>query len=330
MSRIPSGVTTVSRRSNIWLIVPYTGYVRIRGVKDFFNLYRHGFARMAVATPLVRVGDPQYNLDATVKLMREAAGEKAIVAVFPELGLSAYTCEDLFHQQALIAGAEDALAELMKQTRNLPLAALVGLPVAVEGLLYNCAALVCQGRLVGVVPKTYLPNYREFYEGRQFTPGDTARQGEIRLAGQSAAFGTNLLFRLAELPRLVLHVEICEDLWVPAPPSSFAALAGATVIANLSASNVVIGKEGYRHQLAGNQSARCLAAYLYSAAGLGESTTDLAWDGHAMIYENGTLVAESRRFADAPQLATADVDLDRLLADRMRQNTFGAAMRQTC
>jgi NAD+ synthase (glutamine-hydrolysing) len=295
-------------------------------VKDFFSLYSHGFARMAVATPLVRVGDPQYNLEATVALMREAAREKAVLAVFPELGLSAYTCDDLFHQQALIDGAEEALSELLKKSRNLPLAALVGLPVAVDGLLYNCAALVCQGRLVGVVPKIYLPNYREFYEGRQFTPGDTARRTEIRLAGQSAAFGTDLLFRL--LPKLVLHVEICEDLWVPAPPSSFAALAGATVIANLSASNVVIGKEAYRHQLVGNQSARCLAAYLYSAAGLGESTTDLAWDGHGVIYENGTLIAESRRFADAPQLAVGDVDLDRLLADRMRQNTFGASMRR--
>jgi NAD+ synthase (glutamine-hydrolysing) len=283
---------------------------------------------MAVATPLVRVGDPQYNLDATVKLMREAAREKAVLAVFPELGLSAYTCDDLFHQQALIDGAEAALAELLKQTRNLPLAALVGLPVALDGLLYNCAALVCQGRLVGVVPKTYLPNYREFYEGRQFTPGRTARQREVQLAGQLAPFGTDLIFRCAEIPNLVLHVEICEDLWVPTPPSSFAVLAGATVIANLSASNVIVGKEGYRHQLVGNQSARCLAAYLYSASGLGESTTDLAWDGHALIYENGTLVSESRRFADEPQLALADVDLDRLLADRMRQNTFGAAMRR--
>src|SRR5688500_6012147 len=283
---------------------------------------------MAVATPLVRVGDPQYNLDATVKLMREAAREKAVLAVFPELGLSAYTCEDLFHQQALIDGAEAALAALLKQTRNLPLAALVGLPVALDGLLYNCAALVCEGRLVGVVPKTYLPNYREFYEGRQFTPGRTARQQEVRLAGQLAPFGTDLIFRCAEIRNLVLHVEICEDLWVPTPPSSFAVLAGATVIANLSASNVIVGKEGYRHQLVGNQSARCLAAYLYSASGLGESTTDLAWDGHALIYENGTLVSESRRFADEPQLALADVDLDRLLADRMRQNTFGAAMRR--
>ena len=297
-------------------------------MKDFFNLYRHGFARLAVATPVVRVGDPQYNLEATIALMREAAREKAVLAVFPELGLSAYTCDDLFHQQALIDGAQDALAALLKQTRNLPLAALVGLPVAIDGLLYNCAALACQGRLVGVVPKTYLPNYREFYEGRQFTPGRTARQSEIRLAGQVCPFGTDLIFRLAELRNLVLHVEICEDLWVPTPPSSFAALAGATVIANLSASNVVVGKEGYRHQLVGNQSARCLAAYLYSASGLGESTTDLAWDGHALAYENGTLVAESRRFADQPQLALADVDLDRLLADRMRQNTFGAAMRR--
>ncbi len=297
-------------------------------MKEFFNLYRHGFARMAVATPAVRVGDPQYNLDATVALMRQAAREKAIVAVFPELGLSAYTCEDLFHQQALIEAAEDALDELLRQTKSLPLAALLGLPVAVDGLLYNCAALVCQGRLVGVVPKTYLPNYREFYEGRQFTPGRTALQREIRLAGQVCPFGTDLLFRAADLPRLTIHTEICEDLWVPTPPSSFAALAGATVIANLSASNVIVGKEGYRHQLVGNQSARCLAAYLYSASGQGESTTDLAWDGHALIYENGTLISESRRYADEPQLALADVDLDRLLADRMRQNTFGAAMRR--
>jgi len=292
-------------------------------VRDFFSLYSHGFARLAVATPLVRVGDPQYNLGATLGLMREAAREKAVLVVFPELGLSAYTCDDLFHQQALVESAEDALSELLRKTKSLPLAALVGLPVALDGMLYNCAALACQGQLAGVVPKTYLPNYREFYEGRQFTPGDTARPKQIRLAGQTAPFGTDLLFKL--LPKLVLHVEICEDLWVPTPPSSFAVLAGATVIANLSASNVVIGKEAYRHQLVGNQSARCLAAYLYSAAGLGESTTDLAWDGHALMYENGTLVGESRRFADAPQLAVADVDLDRLLADRMRQNTFGAA-----
>ncbi len=293
--------------------------------KDFFNLYAHGFARVAVATPLVRVADPGYNGAQTLELMRRAAREKVVLAVFPELGLSAYSCEDLFHQRALIDGSESALVSLLQETSRLPLAALVGLPVVVDGLLYNCAALIAGGRLVGVVPKTYLPNYREFYEARQFTPGDAARADAITLAGQRAPFGTDLLFRFSSLSDFVLHVEICEDLWVPTPPSSFASLAGATVIANLSASNVVIGKEAYRRQLVGNQSARCLAAYLYSAAGLGESTTDLAWDGHAVVYENGTLVAESRRFADAPQLAVADIDLGRLLADRMRQNTFGDA-----
>jgi NAD+ synthase (glutamine-hydrolysing) len=294
-------------------------------VRDFFNLYQHQFTRLAVATPIVRVGDPQHNLEGTAALIEQAARDNTLLVVFPELGLTAYTCDDLFHQQALIDAAEEALAELLKRTRNLPVAALVGLPVAVNGLLYNCAALICRGRLVGVVPKTYLPNYREFYEARYFTPGDATPCTAIQLAGQSSAFGTGIVFRLTEMPQFVLHVEICEDLWVPAPPSSYAALAGATVIANLSASNIVIGKEGYRHQLVSNQSARCLAAYLYSAAGLGESTTDLAWDGHAMIYENGTLVAESRRWADTPQLAAADVDLGRLLADRMRQNTFGDA-----
>src|SRR5438105_11729464 len=292
---------------------------------EFFNPYAHGFVRLAVATPLVRIGDPEYNLKATLELMQRAARDKVLLAVFPELGLSAYSCEDLFHQQALIDGAEQALAKLLARTRRLRLAALVGLPVAREGRLYNCAALIAQGRLLGVVPKTYLPNYREFYEGRQFTPGDATAMREIRLAGQTAPFGTDLLFRHAEQRDFALHIEICEDLWVPAPPSSYAALAGATVVANLSASNVVIGKEGYRHQLVANQSARCLAAYLYSAAGQGESTTDLAWDGHALIYENGTLLAESRRFAAEPQLAFADVDLGRLQADRMRQNTFGGA-----
>ena len=294
-------------------------------MKDFFNLYRHGFARVAVATPIVRIGDPQHNGAATLELIERAAAEKSALAVFPELGLTAYTCDDLFHQRALIDAAEAALARLLERTRTLPVAALVGLPVALEGQLYNCAALLCRGRLVGVVPKTYLPNYREFYEARYFTPGEASSCTEIRLAGQACAFGTGLLFRIAEQPEFVLHVEICEDLWVPTPPSSFATLAGATVVANLSASNIVIGKESYRRQLVSNQSARCLAAYLYSAAGMGESTTDLAWDGHAIIYENGTLVAESQRFADTPQLAAADIDLGRLAADRMRQNSFAEA-----
>src|SRR3954466_2044899 len=184
-------------------------------MKDFFNLYSHDFARVAVATPVVRVADPQFNGAATEKLMREAARDKALLAVFPELGLSAYTCDDLFHQNALLEATESALARLLRTTKNLPLAALVGMPVVIDGLLFNCAALICQGRLVGVVPKTYLPNYREFYEGRQFTPGDAARASEVVLAGQKAPFGASLLFRAASMPGFVLHVEICEDLWVP-------------------------------------------------------------------------------------------------------------------
>jgi len=294
----------------------------------FYDLYRHGFVRVAVATPAVRVGDPAFNAEATGALMREAARKKAIVCVFPELGLSAYTCEDLFHQQALLEGVERAFASLLGRTRNLPLAAFVGLPVLLDGLLYNCAALICRGKLLGVAPKTYLPNYREFYELRQFTRGDVAIRDEVVLAGQRAPFGTDLVFRHAEQPRLALFAEICEDLWVPAPPSSFAALAGATLIANLSASNVLVAKHQYRRELASNQSARCIAAYLYSAAGAGESTTDLAWDGDAMVYENGTLLAESRRFSSEPQITFADLDLDRLVADRMRQGSFGQSARR--
>ena len=293
---------------------------------EFFNLHRHGFACVALAAPLVRIGDPMANAAATLALMRKAVQHKALVAVFPELGLSAYSCEDLFHQQALLRASEDALAWLLARSRSLPIATFVGLPLVADGLLYNCAALICRGKLLGVVPKTYLPNYREFYELRQFTPApDDTR--EIEIAGHRTYFG-KLIFKLKEDPRLRLFAEICEDLWVPAPPSSCAALAGATVIANLSASNVVIGKHQYRKDLAANQSARCIAAYLYSAAGAGESTTDLAWDGHAMAFENGSLLAESERFAARAQLTFADLDLERLEADRMRQNSFGESARR--
>jgi NAD+ synthase (glutamine-hydrolysing) len=295
---------------------------------DFFDLYRHGFVRVAVATPTVRIADPETNAEGIASLMRDAAKEKALVCVFPELGLSAYSCEDLFHQQALLEGVERAFGLLLERTRNVPLAAFVGLPMLVDGLLYNCAALICRGAVLGVTPKTYLPNYREFYELRQFTRGDVAMREEVTLAGRKAPFGTDLIFRHAEQPKLALFAEICEDLWVPAPPSSFAALAGATLIANLSASNIVVAKHQYRRELASNQSARCIAAYLYSAAGMGESTTDLAWDGHAMVYENGSLLAESRRFAAEPQITYADLDLDRLVADRMRQGTFGQSARR--
>ncbi|HSO06293.1 MAG TPA: NAD(+) synthase [Pelomicrobium sp.] len=300
---------------------------RARHAVTFFDPAAHGFCRVAVAVPEIRVADPAANAETTVALLRRAADELVDVAVFPELGLTGYSCEDLFHQQALLDGALGALAQVLAASRELPVLAAVGLPLALDGLLYSCAAVLHRGRLLGIVPKTYLPNYREFYERRQFTPGECATFDEIRLFGERVPFGSRLLFAATDAPRLKLHVEICEDLWVPIPPSSYAALAGATVLANLSASNVTLAKHDYRRQLVGNQSGRCIAAYAYAAAGAGESTTDLAWDGHGMIYENGSRLAETERFAREPQLAVADVDLERLTQDRMRQSTFADTVR---
>ncbi len=300
----------------------------MRAGQEFFNFYNHDFVRVAVGIPTVRVADPAFNAGQTIRLLEEAAARHVLLVLFPELGLSAYSCEDLFHQRALLEGSLEALARVLEASRRCPPVAVVGLPLQVDHLLFNCAAVVHRGRILGVVPKTYLPNYREFYEARQFTPADAAVATAVDLCGQAGVpFGNRLLFRLEEQPLFTFHVEICEDLWVPVPPSTYAALAGATVLLNLSASNVTIGKAEYRHTLVGSQSARCLAAYLYAAGGPGESTTDLAWDGHAVIYENGTLLAESRRFADEAQLLTAEIDLERLTQERMRQNTFGQAAR---
>jgi NAD+ synthase (glutamine-hydrolysing) len=291
---------------------------------SFFNLYHHNFIRVAVAIPEVQVADPTFNALKTIELLKQAAERKACLVAFPELGLSAYSCEDLFQQQALLDGCLEGLAHILEATARLPLVAIVGLPLKVEQLLFNCAAVLHKGQIIGVVPKTYLPNYREFYELRQFTPGDHALKDSVDLLGQrDIPFGSRLLFQAESQPLFTFHVEICEDLWVPIPPSSYAALAGATVLINLSASNITVAKADYRRQLAASQSGRCLAAYLYTAAGPGESTTDLAWDGHGMIYENGTLLAESERFALSPQVITGDIDLDRLVQDRMRQNSFG-------
>jgi NAD+ synthase (glutamine-hydrolysing) len=291
--------------------------------EEFFNLHSHDLVRLAVGTPALRIADPAFNAEQTIALIREAADWRAALVLFPELGLSAYTCDDLFHQRSLLDGCLQGLHRVVEASAALPVVSVVGVPLEVDHALYNCAAIVAGGRLLGVVPKTYLPNYREFYERRQFTSGDAALRRTIDVRGQpEVPFGSQLLFRLDTQPRATFHVEICEDLWTPLPPSSYAALAGATLLLNLSASNVTTGKAEYRHQLVGGQSARCLAAYLYSAAGPGESTTDLAWDGHALIYENGVLLGETRRFGAKPQLVCADVDLERLGQDRMRQGTF--------
>ncbi len=296
---------------------------------SFFNLYHHHFVRIAAAVPQLRVADTVFNAAQTLAMWREAEARRVVLTVFPELGLSAYSCDDLFHQQALLDACRQALAELLQASRSLRSIGVVGVPLRLDGLLYNCAAVLHRGRVVGVLPKTYLPNYREFYERRQFTPGGVAVRDTVSLAGQDGIpFGRHLLFRARSQPLLTFHAEICEDLWSPIPPSSYAALAGATVLLNLSASNVTTGKADYRRELVVNQAARCVAAYAYSAAGFGESTTDLAWDGHALVAENGSLLGETQRFSMQQQLLVADVDLDRLHQDRMRLTSFGDSIAQ--
>lgn len=296
--------------------------------KQFLDIYSHGFARVAVGVPRCRVADPAYNALETIALAKEAAADGAALIALPELGLSAYSCDDLFHQEALLDACRAALADIAAASATLPIAIVAGLPLRVEHQLFNCAAVVANGRVQGVVPKTYLPNYGEFYEARQFSPAANTAATSIDLCGQRVPFGPGLLFELQDVPLFRFHVEICEDVWAPIPPSSFAALAGASVLVNLSASNIVVGKSAYRHQLVAQQSARCLAAYLYSSAGMGESTTDLAWDGQALIYENGERLAESERFLDTSHLICADVDLQRLSHERMRTTTFGHSVRR--
>jgi NAD+ synthase (glutamine-hydrolysing) len=289
----------------------------------FHSIYRHGFVRVAVATPRVEVASPEANVAATIEVARQAAGEQAVFGVFPELGLSAYSNEDLFQQDALLDASVRALRTLLEASRDIALTFAVGLPLRADDRLFNCAVLLRRGKLLGAVPKTYLPNYREFYEKRQFAPAAQLVSTSIRLCDQVVPFGPRLLFEATNVPGFVLHLEVCEDVWVPLPPSTLAALAGATVLANLSASDVTVGKADYRRLLCASQSAKCVSAYLYSAAGPGESTTDLAWDGHALIYENGERLAESIRFPLRGGHVLADIDLDHLRQERMRWTTFG-------
>ncbi len=224
---------------------------------QFFNLYNHGFIRAAVCIPELKVADTFFNVQKTIELAREAASQKAILAIFPELGLSAYSNEDLFHQDALLLSVKEALLTIAKASEKINLIMAVGAPLQLDCRLFNCAVVFYRGKILGVAVKSYLPNYREFYEGRQFTPAETALSSKIELAGQKdIPFGADIIFKIANINNFNFFLEICEDLWVPIPPSSFAAMAGATVIGNLSASNVTIGKSEYRHQLAANQSAR--------------------------------------------------------------------------
>jgi len=289
---------------------------------SFHNPYAHGFIRAAVCIPDIRVADPVFNGERAILLAEAASRQGAAVAVFPELNLTAYSVEDLVQQDALLDGAEAAIGRLVAASRDLVPVLVVGAPLRVEGQLYNCAVVIHDGRVLGAVPKSFLPSYREYYEKRHYASGRDAIITETLVNGERVPFGVGLLFEATNVPGFVLGIEICEDLWAPLPPSTFAALAGATVIANLSASNVTVGKPEYRRTLCSAQSGACVAAYLYCGPGPGESTTDLAWDGHAMVWENGELLAESQRFSREEQVVTADVDLDRLRQDRMRLTSF--------
>ncbi len=291
-------------------------------MRAFDSIYSHSFVRAAVCIPHLRVADPAFNAERTIALARRASKLEAAVALFPELGISSYSCDDLFHQEVVLDATISAVAGIVDASRELTPVLLVGAPLRFEGKLFNCAVVIYRGRVLGIAPKTYLPSYREFYEKRQFSPAAAAVSREVRFLGATVPFGNDLVFDAANVDDFSLHAEICEDVWTPIPPSTYAALAGATVLANLSASNITIGKAEYRHDLCASQSGKCIAAYLYTAAGPGESTTDLAWDGHAMIYENDELLAESERFSSDEQIIAADIDLERLAQDRMRMTSF--------
>lgn len=294
---------------------------------DFHSLYSHEFIRIASCVPRARVADPQFAAEETIRLAREGDANSTAVMLFPELGLSSYAIDDLLFQDALLDAVDAAIARICAASTDLFPVLVIGAPLRRAGRLYNAGIVIHRGAILGAVPKTYLPTYREFYESRHFTSG-AGVTGHIAIAGQEVPFGTDLLFRSEGSVPFTCHVEVCEDVWVPLPPSTRAALNGAEVLLNLSASNITIGKADTRRLLCASQSARTVSAYAYSAAGPGESTTDLAWDGHASIFEYGDLLAETQRFPTGSVMASADVDLGRLRQERMRVNTFGMCERE--
>ncbi len=288
---------------------------------DFYSAYRHGFVRVAACTHHTALAEPAANTKSVLRLARECHDESVALAIFPELTLSGYSIEDILMQDTLLDSVEDALSEVVASSADLLPVLVVGAPLRYRHRVYNTAVVIHRGSVLGVVPKSYLPTYREFYERRQMAPGDDLR-GVIRLGGTEVPIGPDLLFAASDVPGFVLHVELCEDMFVPIPPSAQAALAGATVLVNLSGSPITIGRAEDRRLLARSASLRCVAAYVYAAAGEGESTTDLAWDGQTMIWENGRLLAESERFPRRPRRSVADVDLGLLRSERLRMGTF--------
>jgi NAD+ synthase (glutamine-hydrolysing) len=292
-------------------------------LRPFPSLYSHGFVRVAAAVPHMRIGEPHFNAERTLALAGRASDDHAALVIFPELGLSGYSIDDLLHQAALLDAVEDAIGQIAAGSRDLKPVLMVGAPLRHEHAVFNTAVVIHRGRVLGVVPKSYLPEYREYYEKRQFRAARDAVSDQIRLLREDVPFGADLLFCARDPASFIAHVEVCEDLWVPIPPSTYAALAGATVLANLSASNITIGKAEFRRLLCASQSARTIGGYLYTAAGMGESSTDVAWDGQALIYENGDPLAESERFATGEQLISADLDLERIVSDRASTSSYG-------
>ncbi|MGR4865491.1 NAD(+) synthase [Caulobacter sp. LARHSG274] len=292
---------------------------------SFFSPYRHGFVRVATAAPKVKLVDPATNAQRVLDLVREADAAGVAVMAFPELGLSGYAIDDLLQQDALLDAVEAAIATLAEASRTLAPLFVVGAPLRDGGRLYNAAVAIQGGRVRAVIPKSFLPNYREFYERRWFAPGAGVVGRTLTLAGQAVPFGTDVLLRAVGDAAFTVGVEVCEDVWTPAPPSTAQAMAGAEILLNLSASNITIGKSETRRLLCASQSARALAAYVYSAAGAGESSTDLAWDGHVDIHEMGVLLAQTPRFSPGPVVAMADVDVGRIRQERMRTGSFGDA-----
>ena len=288
---------------------------------DFYSPYAHGFARVAACTIPVAIADPATNARTVVEQARACHDEGVAVAVFPELCLSGYAIDDLFLQQPLLDAVVGAIQSIALASEELLPVIVVGAPLLHGNRAYNCAVVIHRGEILGVIPKSYLPTYREFYERRWFAPGDDI-EALIDIGGVEVSFSPQLLFRATDVPGLTFHVEVCEDMWVPVPPSARAALAGATVQLNHSASPNTLGRSEERRRLVAGAAARCSAAYLYTAAGAGESTTDLSWDGQTMVYECGELVGESERFPDGPRRTVVDIDLDRIRAERIRQGTF--------
>ena len=289
---------------------------------EFNALYAQGFARVAACTPVVVSADPAANASAIIDLARKASDEGAAVAVFPELCVTGYAIDDLLLQDVVLDAARDALIAIAAASRDLLPVLFVGAPLRLDDRLYNCAIAIHRGAILGVTPKSFLPNYREFYEKRWFAAGAGTDGGVMEIGGATVPFGPDVLFAADDLSDLVIHAEVCEDLWSPAPPSQLGALAGATLLLNLSASNIVIGKASLRATLCAAQSSRLIGAYGYCAAGAGESTTDLAWDGQASIYELGEEIAAGERFSLRPGLLIADVDLERVRLERLRNGTF--------